>query len=173
MIKTIKYPVLDNTLRKELHVVFEKWNCNPLLTEQCIQEVIRIIVDYEEDMCKEGFMFYNKTFDFTNPSYQQIDTMRSRTEFEFENDVKVSEVASCIELTGLDHRQAAELFQRCYGNVYVYKDRYVTVDYDEYYNDMEERVVGYPKLIFNQKVTVEDDSLYELALDENGNPYNF
>ena len=99
--------------------------------------------------------------------------MRRRTEFEFENGDKASEVASCIELTGLDHRQAAELFQRCYGNVYVYKDYYVMVDYDEYYNDMEERVVGYPKLIFNQKVTVEDDSLYELALDENGNPYNF
>ena len=173
MIKTIKYPVLDNTLRKELHVVFEKWNCNPLLTEHCIQEVIRILVDYEEHMREEGFIFYNKTFDFINPSYQQIDTMRRRTEFEFENGDKASEVASCIELTGLDHRQAAELFQRCYGNVYVYKDYYVTVDYDEYYNDMEERVVGYPKLIFNQKVTVEDDSLYELALDENGNPYNF
>ena len=173
MIKTIKYPVLDNTLRQELHVVFEKWNCNPLLTEQCIQEVIRILVGYEENMREEGFIFYNKTFDFINPSYQQIDTMRRRTEFEFENGDKASEVASCIELTGLDHRQAAELFQRCYGNVYVYKDYYVTVDYDEYYNDMEERVVGYPKLIFNQKVTVEDDSLYELALDENGNPYNF
>ena len=173
MIKTIKYPVLDNTLRKELHVVFEKWNCNPLLTEHCIQEVIRILVDYEENMREEGFIFYNKTFDFINPSYQQIDTMRRRTEFEFENGDKASEVASCIELTGLDHRQAAELFQRCYGNVYVYKDYYVTVDYDEYYNDMEERVVGYPKLIFNQKVAVEDDSLYELALDENGNPYNF
>ena len=173
MIKTIKYPVLDNTLRKELHVVFEKWNCNPLLTEHCIQEVIRILVDYEENMREEGVIFYNKTFDFINPSYQQIDTMRRRTEFEFENGDKASEVASCIELTGLDHRQAAELFQRCYGNVYVYKDYYVMVDYDEYYNDMEERVVGYPKLIFNQKVTVEDDSLYELALDENGNPYNF
>ena len=173
MIKTIKYPVLDNTLRKELHVVFEKWNCNPLLTEHCIQEVIRILVDYEENIREEGFIFYNKTFDFINPSYQQIDTMRRRTEFEFENGDKASEVASCIELTGLDHRQAAELFQRCYGNVYVYKDYYVTVDYDEYYNDMEERVVGYPKLIFNQKVAVEDDSLYELALDENGNPYNF
>ena len=173
MIKTIKYPVLDNKLRQELHVVFEKWNCNPLLTEQCIQEVIRILVDYEENMREEGFIFYNKTFDFINPSYQQIDTMRRRTEFEFENGDKASEVASCIELTGLDHRQAAELFQRCYGNVYVYKDRYVTVNYDEYYNDMEERVVGYPKLIFNQKVAVEDDSLYELALDENGNPYNF
>ena len=173
MIKTIKYPVLDNKLRQELHVVFEKWNCNPLLTEHCIQEVIRILVDYEENMREEGFIFYNKTFDFINPSYQQIDTMRRRTEFEFENGDKASEVASCIELTGLDHRQAAELFQRCYGNVYVYKDYYVTVDYDEYYNDMEERVVGYPKLIFNQKVAVEDDSLYELALDENGNPYNF
>ena len=173
MIKTIKYPVLDNKLRQELHVVFEKWNCNPLLTEHCIQEVIRILVDYEENMREEGFIFYNKTFDFINPSYQQIDTMRRRTEFECENGDKASEVASCIELTGLDHRQAAELFQRCYGNVYVYKDYYVTVDYDEYYNDMEERVVGYPKLIFNQKVAVEDDSLYELALDENGNPYNF
>ena len=154
MIKTIKYPVLDNTLRKELHVVFEKWNCNPLLTEQCIQEVIRILVDYEENMHEEGFIFYNKTFDFINPSYQQIDTMRSRAEFEFENGDKASEVASCIELTGLDHRQAAELFQRCYGNLYVYKDHYVTVNYEEYYNNMEERVVGYPKLIFNQKVTV-------------------
>ena len=164
---------MDNKLRQELHVVFEKWNCNPLLTEHCIQEVIRILVDYEENMREEGFIFYNKTFDFINPSYQQIDTMRGRTEFEFENGDKASEVASCIELTGLDHRQAAELFQRCYGNVYVYKDYYVTVDYDEYYNDMEERVVGYPKLIFNQKVAVEDDSLYELALDENGNPYNF
>ena len=77
------------------------------------------------------------------------------------------------ETTQWSIQSYAELFQRCYGNVYVYKDYYVTVDYDEYYNDMEERVVGYPKLIFNQKVTIEDDSLYELALDENGNPYNF
>ena len=173
MIKTIKYPVLDNTLRKELHVVFEKWNCNPLLTEHCIQEVIRILVDYEENMREEGFIFYNKTFDFINPSYQKIDTLSSSATFEFENDVKASEVASCIELTGLEHRQVAELFQRCYGNLYVYKDHYVTVNYEEYYNNMEERVVGYPKLIFNQKVTIEDNSLYELALDENGNPYNF
>lgn len=173
MIKTIKYPVLDNTLCQELHAVFEKWNCNPSLTEQYIQEVIRIIVDYEEDMREEGFIFYNKTFDFINPSYQKIDTLSSSATFEFENDVKASEVASCIELTGLEHRQVAELFQRCYGNLYVYKDHYVTVNYEEYYNNMEERVVGYPKLIFNQKVTVEDDSLYELALAENGNPYNF
>lgn len=173
MIKTIKYPVLDNTLCQELHAVFEKWNCNPLLTEQYIQEVIRIIVDYAEYMREEGFIFYNKTFDFINPSYQKIDTLSSSATFEFENDVKASEVASCIELTGLEHRQVAELFQRCYGNLYLYKDHYVTVNYEEYYNNMEESVVGYPKLIFNQKVTIEDDSLYELALDENGNPYNF
>jgi hypothetical protein len=166
--KTIKYPVLDRTLCSQLHAVYEKWNGNLAFTVNCIKEVIQIVVDFEESIRSEGFIFYNKTFDFLNPSFQKIDTFCNETEFEFENGTKVSEAASCMELTGLEHRQVAELFQRCYGNLYVYKDHYVTVDYDEYYNDMEERVVGYPKLIFNRKVIVEDDSLNDLALDENG-----
>ena len=173
MIKTVKYPVLDHILCSQLYSVFKKWNGNPAFTEECIKEIIQIVVDFEESIKSEGFIFYNKTFDFLNTSFQKIDTFCNGTEFEFENGAKVSEAASCMELTGLEHRQVAELFQRCYGNLYVYKDHYVTVDYDEYYNNMEERVVGYPKLIFNQRVIVEDDSLNDLALDENGNPYNF
>lgn len=163
MIKTIKYPVLDCTLCSQLHSVFEKWNGNPAFTEECIKEVIQIVVNFEESIKSEGFIFYNKTFDFLNTSFQEINDYGKGTFFEFEDGKNVTDIAACVELTGLEHRQVAELFQRCYGNLYVYKDHYVTVDYDEYYNNMEERVVGYPKLIFNQRVIVEDDSLNDLA----------
>ena len=57
MIKTIKYPVLDNTLRKELHVVFEKWNCNPLLTEHCIQEVIVFLLIMKK-ICARKVLYF-------------------------------------------------------------------------------------------------------------------
>ena len=158
MIKTVHYPVLDKKLCVKLHTIFSKYDFISGIWEEeendVIIPMIMTIVDFFKDIENCGFI-PDYEFSFECPMYCKKGYLNSEQEFKFEDDMPVSKVAACMELTGLTLKQVASIFKEYMGRVYKYGGYYVTLAYEP--DDQDSGVeMGNPRLIFNEMIDLDD-----------------